>query len=107
MKRFVFLLSCLFLAFVLISGRVNNAFARGGSRPPTAVADLVCSLSAPAFVVNAYSSANVTNVTVATDGSEGCAQALADLLNAGLNIKNVQTIAPNVVLYTVANRSED
>jgi len=104
MKRIVvFLLSFLLLVFVSISVSGGNAFAKSGwSPPPAAVANLVCSVSATTFSVFAYSSVNVpTNVTVATDGTEACAQALADLFNAGLRIKDVQAVAPNVVYLLV------
>ena len=104
MKRIVvFLLSFLLLVFVSISVSGGNAFAKSCWPPPAAaVANLVCSVSAPTFSVVAYSGVNVpTNVTVATDGSEACAQALADLFNAGLRIKDVQAIAPNVVYLLV------
>ena len=108
MKRIVvFLLSFLLLVFVSISVSGNNAFAKSEKckTPPTyslAVANLVCSVSAPTFSVVAYSGVNVpTNISIATDGTEACAQALADLFNAGLRIKDVQAIAPNVVYLLV------
>lgn len=107
MKRIVgFLLSFSLLVFVSISVSGGNAFAKSWTPPPAAVATLVCSVSAPTFSVVAYNGVNVpTNVTVATDGTEACAQALADLFNAGLRIKDVKAVAPNVV-YLLGNTQQ-
>jgi len=108
MKSITVLLLSL-LAFGLMSGSVDNAFAKGNwSPPPAAVANLVCSLSAatpPTFVVSAYSSANVSSSVTVTVGTEECAQALLDLLNSGLKINDVKVITPNIV-YTLTNKEQ-
>ena len=106
MKR-ITVVMLLLLVFVLISGGGSNAFANNHSSPPlAAVANLVCSLSAatpPTFDVISYSSsASVPSTVVVNVGTEGCAQALADLLNAGLQIKDVKTVSTNVV-YTLVS----
>ena len=117
MKRIVFLLSFLFLVFVLISGSGNNAFAKSEkcSTPPTyslEVVNLICSVStttptppsppSSTFTVVAFSSsANVPTTVTVTPGDQ-CAQALANLSSAGLKIKDIQSVAPYVV-YTLVN----
>ena len=111
MKRIVvFLLSFLLLVFVSISVSGNNAFAKSEkcNTPPTyslEVANLICSLSttnsAPFAVVAFSKSANVPATLIVTPGEE-CAQALADLLSAGLKIKDVQSVAPNVVYSLIS-----
>jgi hypothetical protein len=96
----VFLLSL--LVFVSIAGSSNIAFAKDhGSSSAAAVAILDCTVSAPpAITVSAFS---ITNVTVTIAPSDDCAADLAALLNAGLKVKNVQTLGTTNVVYTLVN----
>jgi hypothetical protein len=92
------------------------AFAKGGgsqnnwSPPPAAVANLDCSVTPPAppaagtILVAGFSTS--TNVTVTPTLGEQCAQALADLLTAGLKIKHVQTVGSTNIVYTLVSESD-
>ena len=124
MKRIVvFLVSFLLLVFVSISGSGNNAFAKdhNWSPPPPQVVNLVCSVittndpttdpptTKSAFQVLAFS--ETTNVTAALKVGDECAMDLANLLAAGLKIKNVQAVpmaaGNGSVVYTLVNGCGD
>jgi hypothetical protein len=109
MKRIVvFLLSFLLLVFISISVGGNTAFAHPEQgHNQAAVVNLICSLSTatpPTFDVIAFSSSANLPTTVTLTVGEECAQALADLSSAGLQLKDVQSIAPNVI-YSLGGRN--
>ena len=101
MKRSVVLLFFLLLAVVAIFGIGNNAFAAHGSPFSPEVAILQCSVSGtpPAFMVTAASSTD-PNVTI--NINDDCAKDLVLLKEAGLVIRDVQTLN-NAVVYTLVN----
>lgn len=96
---------------VSISVSGNNAFAKSEkcNTSPTyslEVVNLICSVSTTKFAVVAFSSSANVTTTVTLTVNEDCAQALADLSSAGLKIKDIQSVAPNVV-YILEVKSED
>ena len=93
----MFFLSFLLLVFVSISVSGDNAFAKSGTADnPVEVANLICSLSTtipPTFTVVALSRNSNAGVTPAPAIGDECAD--LGVLFAGLNIRDVHSVAPN------------
>ncbi|HAM50085.1 MAG TPA: hypothetical protein DCP92_05090 [Nitrospiraceae bacterium] len=114
MKKVMVVLLSL-LAFVSISESGANASGKGTFTPPPAdVAILVCSVTpipatppaagaaALAITVSDYSASSSVVLKTAPLFGDDCATDLAELLNAGLKIRDVQSFGGTILIYTLA-----
>lgn len=114
-RTLLILTSTLFAVFALVLAGVrlsNSVFTphivhakengKGNQATPVKVVILRCNLAAPGYSVHAFSASTGSPTT--TPGA-ACGPALADQLNAGFEIHNVQTDGSSLV-YTLASQPD-